>query len=47
MPSLSAQRLISRLYPAEVMLNKEGQTSVKDALKVRVGFRAGIYKIVN
>lgn len=37
MPSLSAQRLILRLYPAEVMLNKEGQTSVKDALKVRAG----------
>ncbi|ELU02006.1 hypothetical protein CAPTEDRAFT_192878, partial [Capitella teleta] len=31
-PSQSAQKLVQRLYPFTVMLNKEGQTSVKDAL---------------
>ena len=32
-PSVSTQRLLQRLYPYDVMLGKEGQTAVVDALK--------------
>ncbi|KAI0224510.1 von Willebrand factor A domain-containing protein 8 [Lamellibrachia satsuma] len=32
-PSVSTQRLLQRLYPYDVMLGKEGQTAVMDALK--------------
>ncbi|XP_048458994.1 von Willebrand factor A domain-containing protein 8 isoform X3 [Rhincodon typus] len=36
-PMLSAQQLLHRLYPYDLILGKEGQTGVKDVLKIPVG----------
>lgn len=33
-PMLSAQQLVQRLYPYEVMLGKEGRTAVEGVLSV-------------
>ena len=35
MPDINVHSLLHRLYPYTVMMGKEGQTAVTDALKVR------------